>query len=115
MDYMARHTVDSLVFDKRELCRIRTCNSLLPSINEVCEGHVFTHVCHSVQGGSRLIPRGEVEGSAQGAGVQGPYPGGLGLSGRWAGRSPDPGPGGLQAQAWGGPGPGGTGVYPSMH
>ena len=35
--------------------------TLLPSANEVCEGYVFTRVCHSV-------PRG--------GGSPGPYPGG---------------------------------------
>ena len=65
----------------------------LPSANEVCEGYVFTRVCHSVHGGwgvprprprgevggsgwgvSRPIPRGEVGGLA-GEGCPGPYPG----------------------------------------
>ena len=43
----------------------------LPSANEVCEGYVFTRVCHSVHGGgvSRPRPRGEVGWSGQG-GVQ---------------------------------------------
>ena len=41
----------------------------LPSANEVCEGYVFTGVCHSVHRGggvSRTIPRREVEGSGHG-------------------------------------------------
>ena len=35
--------------------------------NEVCEGYVFTCVCHSVHGGvSRPIPRGRLRGLAGG-------------------------------------------------
>ena len=40
---------------------------LLPSVNEVCEGYVFTPICHSVyRGVSRPTPRGEVGGSGWG-------------------------------------------------
>ena len=45
-------------------------HSLLPPANEVCEGYVFTRVCHSVHTGvSRPRPRVEVGGSGWG-GVQ---------------------------------------------
>ena len=47
-------------------------HSLLPPANEVCEGYVFTRVCHSVHRGvSRPRPRVEVGGgSGWGEGVQ---------------------------------------------
>ena len=56
---------------------------LLPSVKEVCEGYVFTHVCDSVQGGV------------------GPGPGPGGGLGVWLG-------GGVYAQSIGG----GWGVWP---
>ena len=118
---------------------------LLPSANEVCEGYVFTRVCHSVHRGvsrpiprkevggsgwgiSRPIPRGEVEGSGWG-GVSRPIP--RGRLGVWLEGSPGPGLGGgvsrprpqgslsLGPGGSPGPGPGGAGpggrVCPSMH
>ena len=71
--------------------------TFLPSANEVCEGYLFTRVCHSVHGGvSRPYPGGRLRGLA--GGVSRPIPreevGGSGQGG-----SPGPGPG----------------VYPSMH
>ena len=55
---------------------------LITACKELCEGYVFTHVCHSVHGGCipaclaglwgvcipawRPTPRGELEGSGQG-------------------------------------------------
>ena len=35
---------------------IQQVNLLLPPANEVCEGYVFTRVCHSVHGGGGGIP-----------------------------------------------------------
>ena len=97
--------LESLIFTARE----RSCEKLmfLPSANEVCEGYVFTPVCHSVhsrvggvvsQHASRPTPKGEVEGSGQGE-SSGPNPGGRlrGLAGGWVSR-PTP-----------------RGVYPTMH
>ena len=71
----------------------------LPSANEVCKGYAFTRVCHSVQGVSRPIPRGEVEGSGQ----EGPP--GHTRGGDWglAGEVSRPIPRGrLRGLAWGG-------------
>ena len=73
-----------------------TANAFLPSANEVCEGYVFTHVCHSVHGGGlssgpypgvrlRGLARGGLLAHTQGWGwgvwlgggeSPGPYPGG---------------------------------------
>ena len=81
-------------------------NAFLPSANEVCEGYVFTRVCHSVHGGGCLQAhtQGEVEGSGQ-VGSPGPYPGGEGW-GVWLVGSPDPYLGGrLRGLAGGSPGP----------
>ena len=60
----------------------------LPPANEVCEGYVFTRVCHTVHRGevSRPTPRGEVGGLAGGR-VSRSTPGGWGV---WLG-SPRPG------------------------
>ena len=53
-------------------------HSLLPPANEVCEGYVFTRVCHSVHRGvSRPRPRVEV-GAVWLGGCPGPHPGGPG-------------------------------------
>ena len=94
------------------------CIYLLPPANKVCEGYVFTRVCHSIPQGrqypsmhcrwypsmpchggvSRPTPRGEVEGSCQG-GISRPTSGG-----------------GLQAHTQGGSRPTRRGcVFPSMH
>ena len=87
----------------------------LPPANEVCEGYVFTRVCHSVHSGE-----GEVEGSSWGEvsrptlrgrlkglawGVSRPTPGGR-LRGLVGGGVSRPTPrgvsrGGLQAHTWG--------------
>ena len=92
-----------------------TSGPFSPPANEVCEGYVFTPVCHSVQRGrclgpgpggrlgglargvSRPRPRGEVGGSGWGSrltpgGVQAHTQGGVG----WVSR---PTPGDVQAQA----------------
>ena len=73
----------------------------LPPANEVCEGYVFTPVCHSVHRGECLGPGpgGRLGGLAGGGGGPGPHPGGVSR----------PRPGGVQAQAQGwcpGQGPG---------
>ena len=80
-------------------------NAFLTSANEVCEGYVFTLVCHSVHRGvSRSIPEGRLRGLVGGR-SPGPYQGGrLRVL---AGGSPGSG--------LGGPDPGRGGVYPSMH
>ena len=51
--------------------RVNCHQYLLPSANEVCEGYVFTRVCHYVHGGgvSRPTPRGRLGGLAEGGGV----------------------------------------------
>ena len=78
----------------------------LPPANEVCEGYVFTRVCHSVhKGGLQANTRGGADGSGLGGGSPGPHPGGR-LRGL-AGRVSRPTPGECQGQ--------GLGVYPSMH
>ena len=91
---------------------------LLPPANEVCEGYVFTRVCHSAHGGvSRPTPRGEVEGSGCGGGLQADTQ--VGRWGVWLGGVARPTPrwevegsgwGGLQAHTWGVQGPGRGGV-----
>ena len=103
---------------------------LLPPANQVCEGCVFTRVCHSIHRGrggipaciaggipvrlaglggggvSRPTPRGEVEGSGRG-----------GLQAHTWGGFPGPHPGGVSRPIPRGvsPGPHPGGVYPSMH
>ena len=82
----------------------------LPSANEVCEGYVFTRVCHSVQlggGGGALgpDPGGRLGGLA--GGVSRPIPRGVvGGPGRKGGLGPGPG---------GCPGPGLGVVCVSQH
>ena len=80
---------------------VNNTDIFLPSANEVCEGYVFTRVCHSVHGGGCLGPDpGGRLGGLAGCVCPGPYPGGR-LGGLASG---DPGPclgGGVQAQAWG--------------
>ena len=78
-------------------------NILLPSANKVCEGYVFTSVCHFVHGGvSRSIPSGTLGGLAGGS--PGPYPGGTlrGLPGVVHGPIQREGVG---ESGWGSPGP----------
>ena len=82
-------------------------HSFLPPANEVCEGYVFTRVCHSVHGGGRVVsqhalqvsrptPKGKVEGSGWGGGSPGPHLGGGGACCRGV---PTLGGGGLPAMA----------------
>ena len=66
-----------------------TCMSFLPPANEVCEGYVFTRVCHSVHEGWCLLPEG---GACSGGGCL-LLPGGRRSSPRevpapWGGRVP---------------------------
>ena len=65
-----------LVHGVRHLKTERTVqqNLSLPPANEVCEGYVFTHVCHSVRGGG-LYPGGLL------------HPGGSASRGGWEGSS----------------------------
>ena len=72
------HTI--LTLSHAEQSVVRIVNSL-PLANEVCEGYVFTSICHSLH-------RGGLQAHAQGGGC-----------GVWLG--------GLQAHIWGSPGPGG--------
>ena len=86
-----------------------TTGLLLPSANEVCEGYVFTPVCHSVHRGVCLgrglggLPEGGVQ--AQALGVSRPRPRGC----------PGQDPGGAgPGLGQGGPGPGPRGCV-SQH
>ena len=64
---------------KKMFSRLRTSAEFLPSAIEVCEGYVFTPVCHSVH-------RGGVQAKAQGGLLRG----GVQAQAHW---------GGVQAQA----------------
>ena len=71
--------------------RFHKYHPFLPPANEVCEGYVFTRVCHSVRGGvsqhalqvSRPTPKGEVEGSGRGGACCGGVPTLGGVFPRW--------------------------------
>ena len=86
---------------------VNFCRIFLPPANDVCEGYVFTHVWHSVQGGSypsmhcRWYPSMPCSRSLGGGWYPsmpckfpGPHP--------WGKLRGLAGVGGLQAQTWGG-------------
>ena len=84
------------------LCLLEVNYYLTPA-NEVCEGYVFTCVCHSVHRGWVSRPRPRVKVKVSGRGGSRPTAGGeVGGSGWGVSR---PKLGGVQAYTWGGPGP----------
>ena len=66
---------DSIISTSKMSATKQCMYTFLPPANEVCEGYVFTPVCHSVHRRGVSRPRGEVGWSGWG-GCLGPDPGG---------------------------------------
>ena len=80
---------------KKMFSRLRTSAEFLPSAIEVCEGYVFTPVCHSVH---RWGVQAKAQGGLLGGGCPGPGPVGGCPGPGPVGGCPGPGPGGCVLQ-----------------
>ena len=98
LTYLSKMKVLAELFSSAQLFSgnsISKLNKLLPPANEVCEGYVFTRVCHSVHKGGGVVSQHALQWYHSMPCSRSPGEGGIPacLAGLWGG-SPGPHPGG---------------------